>query len=134
LPQLRNDDTGLLHDADPDDAIARRFGTWLSGEIAQALDRTVIKPYSAPFYEGRTIAVGAGGTPTALLAYHAGRVRALVACSTGTALIGSLSQLAGGNGYTLSTSPVELKVTDEVYVLASGGAASVSVWAEYAVQ
>lgn len=125
---------GLLHDADPNGTIAHELGTWLGGEVAKALDRAVIKPYSAPFYEGRTIAVGAGPTPTPLLAYHAGRVRALVACGTGTALIGSLSQLAGGNGYTLSTSPVELKVTDEVYVLATGGAASVSVWAEYAVQ
>lgn len=124
----------LLHDDTPDVTLHEKIGRFISEEVAEGLSRAVVRPYSAPFYEGRSVAVGAGGTPTALLAYHAGRVRALISANTGTALIGSLSQLSGGNGYQLGTSPVEIKTTDEVYVLATGGAAVVSVWAEYAVE
>lgn len=125
-------DQYILHDETPDLDVSQRVGKWIAEEVKEALDRAVIRPYSAPFYEGRSVSLG-GGAPVNLLAYHAGRVRALISCPTGTALIGSLSQLAGGNGYQLGTSPLEIKTTEEVYVLATA-AATVSVWAEYAVQ
>lgn len=131
---LDDDITAILHDEAPDETLGRRLGKLVQEEVGEALARAVIRPYSSPFYEARSVVLGAGGQALQLLPYHAGRVRALISVTAGAAVIGPLSQVASGNGYVLGASPVETKATDEIYVITTGGAgATVSVWAEYAV-
>lgn len=86
--------------------------------------------------DSRVIALSPNSVPAIVLGSDATRVRALIRANTSDVMIGSLSTLQAGLGYTLPTaSGDELRTQDEVYAIyvPSGAPATsprVELWVE----
>jgi hypothetical protein len=123
----------------------------LSGILSQfpeVVDRIVtaaVEPKAASIFDARTVQLSADGSPIMLAAYNAARIVFRVKlASTGTALtgpvyIGPLSTLASGTGYEVTNAAEDLHTVSEIYAMYAGAdatdpAASISLWAEYALE